>query len=330
MEIKISIIVPVYKAEKTLEACVRSALSQDFSEFELILVDDGSPDGSGGLCAALAKTDARISVFHKPNGGCNSARKLGVENARGDWIMFLDSDDVLLPGCIASLCACAAEFPDADIVEGRVLREGQKSGKFGKRRRRFSCDRVCYADGLRESSRTAWNTFFCAPFAKLIRRSLFSEATFRIPQWVKTGEDNLMLLILASRVRRAVKMNRPVYVYKDNEEGLCATNPETTDYIFRRLLLMKEIIFSGFDGAAAEIVWSGTLQRTFFRLVMKREREDPQALKLMAEEVKKLKRPDWKSRLSLKILSVPEESAFRKKLLRFLFKRLYRLSRIFG
>lgn len=139
-----------------------------------------------------------------------------------------------------------------------------------------------------------------------------------------------MLLSLAPRVRRAVKMNRPVYVYKDNGEGLCATNPESTDYIFRRLLLMKEIIFSGFDGEAAEIVWRGTLQRTFFRLVMKREREDPQALNLMAEEVKKLKHPDWKSRFSLKILSVPEESVFRKKLLRFLFKRLYRLSRIFG
>jgi len=111
---------------------------------------------------------------------------------------------------------------------------------------------------------------------------------------------------------------------------LVATNPESTDYIFRRLLLMKEIIFSGFDGEAAEIVWRGTLQRTFFRLVMKREREDPQALNLMAEEGKKLKHPDWKSRFSLKILSVPEESVFRKKLLRFLFKRLYRLSRIFG
>lgn len=139
-----------------------------------------------------------------------------------------------------------------------------------------------------------------------------------------------MLLSLAPHVRRAVKMNRPVYMYKENAESLCATNPESVDYVFRRLMVAKEIIRSGFDEKPAEIVWSAAIQRDFFRLVMKREREDPLALKLMAEEVKKLRRPDWKSRFSLKILAISEKSSIRKKLMRFLFRRLYRLSRLFA
>ena len=328
MNARISIIVPVFKAEKTLERCVRSVLSQDFSDIELILVEDGSPDDSGRLCDALAETDSRITVFHKPNGGCNSARKLGVEKARGIWIMFLDSDDELLPGSIETLYACTFEYDDADIVEGIVLREGSRKRKCEKRS--YSCAGTCYAASLQESSGTEWNSFFCGPVGKLIRHSLFSETAFRFPGWVKTGTDYLMLLCLAPRVRRAVKMNRPVYMYKENAESLCATNPESVDYVFRRLMVAKEIIRSGFDENAAEIVWSAALQRRFFRLVMKRERENPLALKLMAEEVKKLRRPDWKSRFSLKILAISEKSSIRKKIMRFLFRRLYRLSRLFA
>lgn len=131
MNARISIIVPVFKAEKTLERCVRSVLSQDFSDIELILVEDGSPDDSGRLCDALADTDSRIFVFHKPNGGSNSARKFGVEKARGNWVMFLDSDDELLPGSIATLYACASEYADADVVEG-----GHSRRRFAKKKMR--------------------------------------------------------------------------------------------------------------------------------------------------------------------------------------------------
>ncbi len=326
---KISIIVPVYKAEKTLAACVQSVLSQDFSDFELILVDDGSPDDSGRLCDTLAGTDARVSVFHKANGGCTSARRLGVEKARGMWIMFVDSDDVLLPGALSCLCGYADAYPEADIVEGYVRREGLPDRTFSARHREFSCDGVRYADSLQESAKTEWNTFFCGTYAKLIRRALFSESAFQSPPWVKTGEDYQMLLCLSPRVRQAVKVNHPVYVYRDNADGLCATYPETTDYIFRRTMLEKEMIFSGFDGASAEFLWSNALRRRFFRLVIKRLRTDSDTLKIMAEEVKKLKSTDWKTRCCLKILSMPESSALRRRVLFFLFRKIYRLSRIF-
>ena len=89
----ISIIVPVYNTEKYLHRCVDSILMQTYAKFELLLIDDGSTDNSGILCDKYAKTDMRIRVFHQVNGGVSSARKLGLENAQGEWITFVDSDD---------------------------------------------------------------------------------------------------------------------------------------------------------------------------------------------------------------------------------------------
>lgn len=94
---EISIIVPVYKVEKYLDTCVRSILEQTFADFELILVDDGSPDRCGALCDAYAAEDERIIVIHKENGGLSSARNAGIEAARGNYIGFVDSDDSIAP-----------------------------------------------------------------------------------------------------------------------------------------------------------------------------------------------------------------------------------------
>lgn len=91
--VKISVIVPVYNAETYLRRCVDSILAQTFTDFELLLVDDGSTDASGKICDEYASADARVRVFHKPNGGVSSARNLGLDNARGEWIAFADSDD---------------------------------------------------------------------------------------------------------------------------------------------------------------------------------------------------------------------------------------------
>lgn len=93
----ISIIIPVYHTKEYLERCVRSCLAQTYTMIEVVLVDDGSTDGSGELCDQLAKQDGRIRVFHKENGGSSSARNLGLQKARGEYIGFVDSDDFIGP-----------------------------------------------------------------------------------------------------------------------------------------------------------------------------------------------------------------------------------------
>lgn len=90
---KISIIVPVFNAEKYLHRCIDSLLAQSFTNFELLLVDDGSSDRSGEICEEYAEKDSRVLVFHKKNGGVSSARNLGLDNAKGEWVTFVDSDD---------------------------------------------------------------------------------------------------------------------------------------------------------------------------------------------------------------------------------------------
>lgn len=89
----ISIIIPVYNTEKYIRRCIDSVIAQSYSDWELILVDDGSTDGSGEICDEYAEKDERIRVFHKANGGVSSARNVGLDNANGEWVSFVDSDD---------------------------------------------------------------------------------------------------------------------------------------------------------------------------------------------------------------------------------------------
>lgn len=95
---KISIIVPVYNVEQYLPRCIDSILNQSFADFELLLIDDGSKDKSGAICDEYAAKDYRIRLFHKKNGGVSSARNIGLENARGEWLSFIDGDDEITEG----------------------------------------------------------------------------------------------------------------------------------------------------------------------------------------------------------------------------------------
>lgn len=110
----ISIIVPIYNLESCLPQCIDSILEQDYLDFELLLIDDGSKDKSGAICDKYAAKDSRIRVFHKENGGVSSARNVGLDNAKGDWITFVDGDDLLLPKALMNIME-AVENDDADF-----------------------------------------------------------------------------------------------------------------------------------------------------------------------------------------------------------------------
>ena len=111
----ISVIVPVYNTEKYLDRCIQSVLAQTYTNWELLLIDDGSTDSSGTICDQYAAEDNRIRVFHKENGGVSSARNLGLDNAKGEWITFVDSDDWVEPSMLKELLAIALDN-DADYV----------------------------------------------------------------------------------------------------------------------------------------------------------------------------------------------------------------------
>lgn len=123
--IELSIIVPIYNVEAYLNRCIESVLSQSFQNYELILVDDGSPDGCPAICDAYAKKDVRITVIHKKNGGLSDARNAGIKVARGNYLLFLDSDDYLVPDSLKFAEPFLSQ--GVDFVIGSIIRayEGQ-------------------------------------------------------------------------------------------------------------------------------------------------------------------------------------------------------------
>lgn len=113
---RLSLVVPVYNVADYLPKCMESLLCQDFADFEIILVDDGSTDGvSPGLCDEYAARDPRVSVIHQENGGLGAARNAGLERARGEYLFFIDSDDYIAPGALSRL-AEVTERTGSDIV----------------------------------------------------------------------------------------------------------------------------------------------------------------------------------------------------------------------
>ena len=216
---KISVIVPVYKVEKYLPECIESVLAQTFTDFELILVDDGSPDNSGAICDAYAARDPRIRVFHKENGGVTSARRLGVEHSRGGWIMFVDGDDMIFKEALSILWY---KIDDGlDMVEGRYSNfpypNPNASGKF----------EIMRFSGAKYALTLSSDSLFCfGPCGKLIRRKKFSDRTFPKPE-IKWGEDVLMNLALSKEYREVAKISDEIYYYRSTGGGKYIYSEET-------------------------------------------------------------------------------------------------------
>lgn len=123
---KISIIVPVYKAEKYLRRCLDSIIEQTFTDWECILVDDGSPDGAGVICEEYAEQDGRFKVFRQENAGVSAARNKGLDEAKGEWITFVDSDDWVGKDYLENLYSAAIKY-DAELVIGglKIVEDGK-------------------------------------------------------------------------------------------------------------------------------------------------------------------------------------------------------------
>lgn len=126
---KFSVIVPVYKVEAYLPECMESILSQSFGDFEVILVDDGSPDQCPAICDAYAERDSRVRVIHQANGGVSAARNNGLFSARGEYIVFVDSDDILCEKSLAEIYKNILEYGDSDIVIGNITYWDEARGK---------------------------------------------------------------------------------------------------------------------------------------------------------------------------------------------------------
>lgn len=180
---KISVIVPVYKVEPYLRKCVDSILAQTFTDFELLLVDDGSPDNCGAICDAYAEQDNRVRVFHKPNGGVSSARNLGLDNAMGEWIAFVDSDDWVEPTWLSLYMKTA----EADIIFGGCVVHGTEIGyKY--------CPPIEHETFVETILRLERAYIYGYSWMKIFRSSIIREHCIRMHENISYCEDHIFTL----------------------------------------------------------------------------------------------------------------------------------------
>ena len=210
MHVKLSVIIPVYRTERTLERCVKSILEQSYHDLEVILVDDGSPDNCPQLCDEWTLKDSRIRVVHKPNGGLSDARNAGIDAATGDCLTFVDADDFLAPDTYAQVMPKAA---GSDIVEFPIYWH-----YTGKDERLMRFQPADYDDMGRYwlEGEAYTHTYACN---KVFRRALFGDVRF--PKG-RVFEDAATLPLLLEHARRVSTVDAGLYYYVANPAGITA------------------------------------------------------------------------------------------------------------
>ena len=216
---RFSIVVPVYNTEKLLGDCVGSVLAQTYTDWELLLVDDGSTDGSGTLADSFAKLDGRIHAYHQENTGQFFARRAGIDRAVGDYVLFLDSDDTFTDDCLEKVEA-ALRRQAADIVmfAGKIIKDGQESGGYIGRISAEACS--VQTDWLKEKLIASHDLNSLA--TKAFRRALFEDdhhdyAAFRGGH---CGEDKAQLLYLVTRTGSILYIPDCLYQYYHRENSI--------------------------------------------------------------------------------------------------------------
>ena len=235
----ISVIVPVYKVEKYLEKCIESVLKQTYTNLQIILVDDGSPDNCGKICDEYAKKDSRIEVIHKANGGLSDARNVGISKAKGRYIGFVDSDDYIKEDMYEILLNLIKKY-DADVsicnlydvIDGNECIRNKENGI--REYSRLDILKKVLLDKNIQSY--AWN--------KLYKKELFDEIKYPIR---KKYEDIGTTFYLFEKCNKIVVTSEPEYYYLKRADSLVNNVTESTilDYteiIIQRYLYIKQNI----------------------------------------------------------------------------------------
>lgn len=220
----LSIVVPVYNAEKTLHACIQSVLSQTFGDYELLLIDDGSQDSSAEICRQFASSDQRIRCFSKENGGPLSARVFGAERAGGGYVGFMDADDYLPARDVFARLYRQCKAYDCDVIQfGHIkkynhlhrtvstVKTAQYAAKEEFRKRDYPLLLCSFWEPSRLTT-TNWN--------KLYRRELFQNLPdSKTLDRVFWGDDLVMNIMLLSHCNSALFIPDPLYVYRQFSGG---------------------------------------------------------------------------------------------------------------
>jgi glycosyltransferase involved in cell wall biosynthesis len=178
----VSVIIPVYKTERYIRKCIDSVLEQTYSDLQIILVDDGSPDSCPDICDEYVKKDPRCCVIHKSNGGVSSARNAGLDAATGDYICFVDSDDMLMTGSIETLCSILVEQGSQYVAGVCLTNDGRSVLKTNKQIRTIDIAKKP-SEMLEYITRSG--SYY--PYAKIYDRGIFNKYQIRFDENLKSA-----------------------------------------------------------------------------------------------------------------------------------------------
>ena len=266
--IKVSIIVPIFNCEKYLEKCLKSIMKQTYHEFELILIDDGSTDESNIICDGYEKKDERIKVIHKKNGGVSSARNVGLDNATGDCIVFIDSDDTIdekyleimvnnIADVDMSVCGYYEMSLDGDIIRSSVDGNRRVNNLESKKFIEALFDSTYMYQGY------LWNKMFI--------RSIIGD--LRFDEKIYYNEDRLIVLEYLLKSKNISYNNYPLYFYLSNDESAMGQNKrgfslkaltEYSSYEKMITLLKKKHYYGCYSKALLEGVCNVSCKKKFF------------------------------------------------------------------
>lgn len=213
----ISVIVPVYNTERYLRRCIDSILAQTFTDFELLLIDDGSTDASPAICDEYAQRDPRVRVFHKPNGGVSSARNLGLDNAIGEWISFVDADDWVDDVYFATLLKDATDTSDIIISNFIEISDAHTTNN------EFKCNNLSKVEIINKLLTSYGGTCL---WGRIFRHSVLKNNDLRCPDGISFCEDFLLsakAMVLSNNI---IVINEPLYYYYQNRNSICHTQSE--------------------------------------------------------------------------------------------------------
>lgn len=239
---EISVIVPIYRIEKYLPACIESLLNQSFKDFELLLVNDGSPDNCAKICDDYAKTDARIRVVHKKNGGLLSARKAGLKKAQGKYISFVDGDD-WVDNYYLDIMFKLAEANSADLTMTGHFREFDGKIETIKPKLTGVYDEKEIVSSIIPNA--IYNGTFCEHgistyvWNKLFKRDLLKEVLYDVPNDIVMGEDAAITYAYLAISKSLVISKIPLYYYRQRHDSIVKSIENPKIEYYRLGLLMN-------------------------------------------------------------------------------------------
>lgn len=279
MNPKVSIIVPVYNASKTLSRCIDSIIGQEYQDFELLLIDDGSTDGSDVICDSYAERDARIRVFHKENSGVSDSRNLALHNAKGIYLQFLDSDDWITPNATRLFVETAEHYHcdmvisdfyrvvgervshKGDIEDDCVLTREEFAGHmienpadfyYGVLWNKFYRRDIIETHHLRMDSDISWCEDFMFNLEYIRYSNVFYALQIPLYYYVKTKGS---LATQGMSITKTIKMKLMVFEYYNNFYKHILTEE---DYEKNRLMVYRFLVDAAKDGAVPPLILPGS------------------------------------------------------------------------